>query len=101
MTSLRPNENVRRCPTQMDHEHGVDNDGSSSLSDSNNLRHSSTPFQYSRLNGPLSGIGDPMTRSRTKKMQDALNTLIEEVHVEGSTIKASEISKAIHLLSIV
>ena len=72
----------------MDREHSTDNDGP-------------TPSQPLRLNDPLSGIGGPMTRSRTKKMQDALNTLIEEVLMEGSTIKASEMSKAIHLLSII
>ena len=56
----------------------------------------------SRLsNDPLHGMSDPMTRSRTKKMLQALNQLIEEVQGQESSLKNSSVEKAIHVLSMI
>ena len=42
-----------------------------------------------------------MTRSRTKKMLQALNQLIEEVQGQESSLKNSSVNKAIHVLSMI
>ena len=56
--------------------------------------------KLTRHDDPLQGIGGPMTRSRTKKMQQALNQFIEEVVVRDSSLKTSDMDKVVHILSI-
>ena len=62
----------------------------------------SRKFSLSRLfQDPLHGIGGSMTRSRTRKMQQALNKLIEEVQGQES-LKISDVDlEAVYVLSIV
>ena len=77
---------------------GVDDDGSSG---SNGLRHSSQPSRPTRqFDDPLQSIGGPMTRSRTKKIQQALNQFIEGVVVRDSSLKTSDMDKVVYVLSI-
>ena len=79
------------------HDGGVD-DGVSSTS--NEVRGGSQRFTPSH-DDPLQGIGGPMTRARTKKMQQALTQFIEEVLVQDS-LKISDVEdKPVHVLSII
>ena len=55
----------------------------------------------SPLVDPLTHTTGPMTRSRTKKMQDTLATLILEVQADSITYSQSlGLGKAIHILSV-
>ena len=57
------------------------------------------PSQLSQ--DPLHGMSGPMTRSMTRKMQQALNQLIEEVQGQES-LKISDVDlDVVHVLSIV
>ena len=49
---------------------------------------------------PLRDMSGPMTRSRTRKMQEALIQLIEEVQAQEPTFRDAELDKAVHVLSV-
>ena len=49
---------------------------------------------------PLIGLGGPMTRSRTKKMKEALNSLIQNLLIEAKPKGVEEGPNIITLLKV-